>query len=252
MHKTSWLRPWHSILVFLIVAPLAAKSEVITVNSTCEVGCPSTPPLTNGQSISGNFNFNVTVNADTYNISGGYSASYSTADGSTISVTPVVTYTGALPTVTTDTISFVMDQSYFDTTCCTWAGLYGETVPLQMSSSAGAGSTMQAQLLYDGVGVGLVGPYGPGSYLVSNSANLDFGAQDTAATLAAEYDFDFTFAPGTLPGAGAASVATPEPVMTIPAGFCLIMLVFYARRRNRFSNEVYNMGELSSTIRGED
>jgi hypothetical protein len=252
MHKTSWFRSWHSILLFLLAAPFAAKSEQITVNSNCELGCSSNPALTDGQSISGNFDFNVTVNGDVYNISGGYGASYSIVNGSEIIVTPTVTYTGSTPITTTDTISFAMDQSYFDTTPGSWAGAYTETVPLELSSSAGAGSTIAAELFYDGEGLGLVGPYGPGSYFVQNTENLDFGAEDTSDTLSAEYDFSFVFAPGAQPGATAASVATPEPATIIPGGFCLVLLFFNVRRRNRVCSEVYNRGVQGSTIRGED
>jgi hypothetical protein len=176
------------------------------------------------------------VNGDTYAVTGTYAASYSTAGGSTIAFDPVVTYTGAGPSAGTDTLTLNLLQDYFDTTCCTWAGNYTETIPLTLSNSAAAGSTISGELLYDNQSVGLIGPFGPGSNTGTKTTALDFGALNTADTLHASYNIYITFAKGTASGASASSPAAPavpEPAMFVPGGLCLLALVFAARRRNR-------------------
>ena len=187
---------------------------------------------------------------DAYDISGNYSASYSTADGSAISINPLVTYIGTMPSVATDTLDFSMFQSYFDTSCCTWAGLYSESIPLYLSNLAGPGSSISGELFYDGQGVGLVGPYGPGVYSETRSANLDFGNLNTSPFLAAEYDFSFVFGAGTLPGADA-SAATPEPELAIPCGLVLILASYLLRRQDRSSTSRQSSACLSTLQRKE-
>src|ERR1035441_10516292 len=149
MVNAGWFRPWCLILVCLLGAPFAAKSQEITVNSTCEVGCPGPPPaLGTGQSTSSSFNFNYTFgNGDVYNINGTYGGSYSSVNGSTLFVNPAVTYEGSAATTGLDTINFDMLLSYFDPRPGSWAGTYTETIPLQVSSSVGAGSNVSVQLL---------------------------------------------------------------------------------------------------------
>jgi hypothetical protein len=236
-------RSWKTCLVFAfsLTVPLAMRAEAISVNSVCEVGdCVSPDSLSNGQSTSGTFNVNFTFgDGDTYNISGSYGASYSTVNGSTISINPIVTYTGAGPSAGTDTIQLSALQNYFDPSCCTWAGTYTESVPLAAAGgSFGAGSQMSGQVFYDNVGVGLVGPFAaPGSYSQTKSANLDFGPLDTSDTLDADFVFDFTFGQGTLTGAAeGASSAAPEPASFVLCGLGLLALGrgVYRRKRSTF------------------
>lgn len=224
------------VLGLTLFAPLVMKAGAISVNSNCYVGiCSSVDSLSNGQSSSGSFDVPITfVNGDAYDISGTYAASYSTMGGSTINIDPVVSYLGLVPTIGTDTIDLVYLQDYFDPSCCTWAGTYTESVPLNAHGTFGPGSQMSAQLFYDGVGVGLVGPFtAPGSYFVSKSSNLDFGSRNTESTLEAEYDFHFVFAPGTAPGSGQS--ATPEPAPLVLCGLGLLLLLLGVARRNRLN-----------------
>ena len=235
------------ILAFVLGAPLVSKAGVIDVNGTCEVGCPSSPPVSNGQSQSGSFNFNYTFgDGDIYNISGAYDGSYSTVTGSFILVTPTVTYVGASPSVGADTVTFDMLQGYYDAGPGSWAGTYYETIPL--SFDAPAGSTISAQLLYDGESVGLVGPYGPGNYFAQESKFLDFGGLDTSATLSADYNFVFSFAAGTTTGEYGSS--TPEPAMALPCLLCLALATWHLNRRKR-RNIVYNRKVDGITVREE-
>jgi hypothetical protein len=219
-------RPFCLILGFTLCAPFAAKSGAIDVNGTCELGdCSSVDSLSNGMSASANFNFDYTFgDGDTYNISGSYSASYSSITGSTISVEPVITYVGASPSADTDTVNLALLQNYFDSSAGSWAGTYTEDVPLDLGGPVGPGSTISGELFYDGVGVGLAGPFGPGSNFVTESASLDFGANDTSDTLSAAFDFAVQFGAGTQPGASADAVTTPEPMMALPFGLSLILI----------------------------
>jgi len=231
MNSTGSFRPWHLLLLCLLAVPFTAKSQEINVNSSCEVGCPPGPALGNGQSNSGSFNFDYTFgDGDEYNLSGQYGASYSSVNGSTILFDPVATYIGSVNTTTLDTLTVDMLQSYFDNSSGSWAGNYTETIPIQLSNKAGSGSTVTAQLLYDGDSVGLAGPYSPGANLVfTETTALNFGtANDNAPTLSADYNFVFNFAAGTQPGASISS--TPEPAMMVPCGLCLALLVYFLRR----------------------
>jgi hypothetical protein len=235
-------RSWNTYLVLALTlaAPIAMRAEAVSVNSVCEVGnCVTPDSLSNNQSTSGTFNVNFNfVDGDSYNITGSYGASYSTLNGSTIAINPIVTYTGAAPSLGTDTIHLSALQNYFDPSCCTWAGTYTESVPLVGVGSFGTGSQMSGQLFYDLVGVGLVGPFAaPGSYSQTKSANLDFGALDTSDTLAADFDFDFTFGQGTLPGAAEGASSTPEPASFVLCGLGLLALTWGVCRRNRSTSE---------------
>lgn len=222
-------------LSLTLFAPVVMQAGAISINSTCYVGnCAAVDSLSNGESTAGSFDVNYTFNdGDAYDVYGTYSASYSSIGGSTIDIDPVVSYLGTTPTIGTDTLDLMFLQNYFDPSCCTWAGTYTESVPLFATGSFGAGSQMSGELFYDNVGVGLVGPFTPpGSYFVTQSNNLDFGANDTIATLSADYQFDFTFGAGTLPGSGESAV-TPEPVPFILCGLGLLMFVIGARRWDR-------------------
>ncbi len=229
------------VLGLTLLTPLAMEAGAISINSTCYVGnCANVDSVGNGQSTSGSFDINYTFSdSDEYTISGTYGASYSSTGGSTISIDPTVTYIGSGPTLGTDTIVLDFYQNYYDPSCCTWAGTYTESVPLTANGDFGAGSEMQGELFYDGVGVGEVGPYAaPGTYFVTESNNLDFGALDSSATLSADYNFQYTFGAGTDPGAGQTS-ATPEPAPFVLCGSALVLgsIVFMRRNKARTSED---------------
>jgi len=226
------------ILGLTFCAPFTAKSASILVNGTCEVGCAISPPLSNGESTAGTFDFDYTfLDGDIYNVAGNYSATYSTVDGSTIKVDPTITYEGPGKSAAADTLEFNLSQDYFDTSCCTWAGTYYETMPLFLASTAGAGSKISGQVLYDDKSVGLVGPFSPGSYSESKSANLDFGGLDTNPTLISDFEVTVKFGKNTLAGTDASSTsAAPEPAMAIPCGLGLILIYCGLLRRKHFRN----------------
>jgi hypothetical protein len=235
-------RSWNTYLVFALslAAPIAMRAEAVSVNSVCVVGDCATPDsLGNGESTSGTFSVNLTFgDGDSYNISGNYGASYSTVGGSTIAINPIATYTGTAPSLGADTITLNGLQNYFDPSCCTWAGTYTESVPLVGTGSFGAGSLMSGELFYDLIGVGPVGPLAaPGSYLETKSASLDFGALDTSDTLAADFQFNFTFGAGTLNGAAEGASSTPEPASFVLCGLGLLAMTWGVYRRNRSISE---------------
>jgi hypothetical protein len=234
MYNTGWFKPWHLILVFMLGGPFAAKSQQININSACQVNCGPNAPLSNGQSTSGTFNFDYTVAGDNdkYDISGSYGGSYSSVNGSTIMVDPVVTYIGTTPSAGSDTITFDYLLDYFDDSAGSWAGTYYESGQLNVT----APGSLSAQLLYDSLSVGLATQTGIGTTTFSNSKSLAFGALDTSDTLSADYNFVFNFSAGTTEGANdsAPSIsATPEPAMAVPCGLCLLLATWQVRRRNR-------------------
>jgi len=225
---------------FLLLLPCAAFAADIQINGVCVLGtCP--PPsgtsdaLQLGQSIGPTAGSSSVIFADTdaYSVAWSYSASY-TAGGTEIIVDPVVTYIGASPSVGSDVIAFDFFQNYYDASAGTWNGAYTETVPLALLGNVGAASTVSAELFYDGQGLGLVGPFGPGYHFGQNTETL---TGLTAATLTAEYEFNFDFAAGTQTGASASS-ATPEPYEALPLGLALAGLVcsrLVVRRSSRYT-----------------
>jgi hypothetical protein len=175
------------------------------------------------------FNSAVTVNGDSYNISGTYSASYGAA-GTFIAIYPTVTYTGASPTAQVDSITLALTQPYFDNSPGTWDGAYTESIPFTIGGTVGAGTSATGQLFYDGQGLGLVTANGAGSFFTTNTANL---TGLTGDTLTADYDFTFNFGAGTNAGGVINSVATPEPAEVLPVGLGLAGFLFMIARRRR-------------------
>jgi hypothetical protein len=101
---------------------------------------------------------------------------------------------------------------------------------------------VSAELFFDGQGLGLVGPFGPGSHYGQNSVNLTglSNPQDpTGNTLLADYQFTYDFQAGTAPGASASSPSpVPEPAQTLPVGLALAGIACYcllARRRSSYT-----------------
>jgi MYXO-CTERM domain-containing protein len=217
-----------------LALPLLGVSAAIQINSTCYgPGSCSNPAnltdsVTYGNTIAGSQTNNITIGTDTYRVTNVYSTSYGDA-GSAITVLPTVTYTGSSPAATAETITINFLQDIYDNSPGNYDGTYEETIPLSVPTDA----TASAELFVDGQGIGLVGPYGPGSYSVSKSAGLT-GLD--SAYLAFDYQFTFSFAAGLPPGSTGSSPnpsAAPEPAQTIPAGLGLVGLTLAAfRRRN--------------------
>jgi MYXO-CTERM domain-containing protein len=204
-----------------LALPILGLCSTLNVNGTCYGPC-STTALSTGQSTFGYTDGTITVGADTFSLHASYGASYDHSAGSFITIDPTVTYTGTgLSGNDTITIDFL--QNYFDNVGSSFDGTYTEHVPLQLSAATGG----TVELFIDGQGVGAVGPYGPGSYDVTKSADL---SGLTSTTLAYDYQFVFTFN-GASPGATASS--TPEPAQTIPAALSLAGFALVALRRRK-------------------
>ena len=219
-------KKWYSLAALLLLLSSAAFAGDIQINGVCVLG--TCPPLTGtsdalqlGSSIgptSGSTS--VTMGTDPYSVAWSFQAWYN-AGGTEIIVNPFVTYTGASASTTNDVINFNFFQNYYDASPGTWNGAYTETIPLSISGNVGAGSTASGELFYDGQGLGLVGPFGPGSHFGQNTVNLT-GLTDS--TLAAEYEFTFSFQRGTQTGASESS-PVPEPYQALPLGLALAGLV---------------------------
>jgi hypothetical protein len=210
-------------LFIALLLPTLAHAAALSINGTCALGnCSNVAAISNGQTSAGNILYNLTLtNGDTYQVTGNYLSTYSSVSGSTILVNPTVLYTGATPSAATDVITLDFFQNYLDNSPGTFDGVYEEYVPLTLAPD----TTATAQLFYDGQGIGLIGPLTPGYSATSLSATL---SGLTGDTLSADYNFTFTFLPGTLPGSLITS--TPEPIQTLPAALALISLALLSRR----------------------
>jgi hypothetical protein len=213
---------------FLRAAAVALALPILGVSATVNVN-GGTTTYTPGTITSGSFSEAIFVGADEYYLSSTYAYGATAAGGTTITFIPTVTYIGASPTTSADTINFNFLANIFDSAASNWNGTYNENVPLVV----GAGSTASGELFVDGQGVGLVGPYGPGSYNVSLSAPL---TGVNGSTLALAYDFTFTFSAGSPDGTASSSPApttTPEPATVIPAALGLVGFGLMALRRRK-------------------
>jgi hypothetical protein len=212
------------LLIFAL--PLLSFSAAVTANGICEVGTCATPDsISTGVPSSGSFNFNLTLaDNDMYNVSGTYSNSYG-SNGTQLGFFPVVKYVGASASAAADTLSLDMLQNIFDNSPGIFDGTYTEVIPLNVPN----GATATGQVFYDGQGVGLVGPAGPGFTIGTLSANL---TGVTGNTLVTDYNITFNFAAQTASGTSAGSPVIPEPAQFIPTSLGLVALFAFFKLRN--------------------
>lgn len=237
----------------MLVAPFVATPAAVQINGTCETGgtsCSSVVPLLLDDSIGSTpFSYNVPINGDPYLISGAYAASYTTAGGTVLNLTLNATYVGDGPSTGTDVLTLDLLQNFFNTTVGTWNGPYSESVPVNIFGNVGAGTSSTAQLLVDGQSIGALGPFGPGSSLGQATTTL---SGLTGDTLTEDFNFVFTFEPGTAPGAGSVVSATPsvpEPSTLLMFGFGLAAVVTATKaRRKQDKNRLTPASRCSGTI----
>jgi MYXO-CTERM domain-containing protein len=233
------LKNQYFLAAFVLALPLVGFGGDISINGTCVQGtCPppsgTTDAIQFGTSIGPTpGSTTMTVNGDPYSISWITQASYGSG-GVAILDTPTVTYTGLTPTTSTDAIVINFYQSIYDARCCNWDGNYTETVPLTLTANAGAGSSVEGQLIIDGAtDLPLVGPIGPGSSTVGqHTEDLVGFPGDTNDNVVYQYQFTFDFDPGTTDGA-TGTAATPEPSQALPVGLALAGAALFGFIRRR-------------------
>ncbi len=225
----------HAFVACLLMTPLAAFATDIEINGVCVQGtCPppsgSSDALQVGQSTSNSGSYNLNFgDGDKYLVTWSYADSF--PGGTHIVVNPVATFVSG-PSTSTDTISFDLFQNFYSAGAANWDGTYTQTVPLDIEGSVGSGSTASAEVFYDGQGLGEAGPFGPGYHDQATSMLLT-GLDGT--TLSAEYEFTYTFAPGTQSGGNASSPSVPEPSETLPLAILGVgACVFSLRGRGNF------------------
>jgi hypothetical protein len=137
-------------------------------------------------------------------------------------------YEGTSPSVANDDISVIFTQQFFDSRPGTWDGLYTVSTPVNFFGLVGAGSSLTAEVFYDGQSLGA----GTGtSGVITNSANLTGLNGDT---LTATYDLTYNLDAGTQPGAGADSLSSvPEPTEALPLGLGLAWVLSAVARRKK-------------------
>jgi hypothetical protein len=208
----------------LRAALLALAAPVIGLSASVNL----TGPVVDFNSAYDVTSFNQTVtlaDGDVYNVSGSYFASYTAAGGTSISIDPVIKYLGSSATATNDAISISFTQAFFDTRTGVWDGHYTSSTPVNIMGSVGAGSSLTAEVLYDGQSLGAM----TGSSGVLTSAADLTGL--TGDTLTASYDLTYDLNAGTEPGASISSSSVPEPVEALPVGVGLMGILYIAARR---------------------
>jgi hypothetical protein len=225
-----------SLLVALaLAAPGLVLPAALSLNGTCELNtCSPVDTLNVGQSTSGAVNFVYTfANGDRYQVSGDYSTGNDAVNGTSISFNPAVFYLGTAASSTApsqaDTLTLDFLQNYnFPGSL---DGYYFESTTSSVSGPIASDSTYTAQLFYDGQGLGVMGPYGPGINTGFNQQNL------TGLTnpLMADFNFVYSFGAGSDPGSGIASIsAVPEPaslLLLLTGGVVVASRTLFVRKR---------------------
>jgi len=212
------------LFAWFLVAPGLGSASSISVNGTCEVGvCSPVDTLGIGDSTSGNFDFITSVNGDPYNIFGSYSATNPPSGDTAMMLDLTAVYTGSSPTEQTDVLTINQFQDY---TVTGPSGTYFEDITAGLGGPLGTGSSLSAQLFYNGQGLGQLGPF-------TTSANESLSKSLTLSSpLDADAEFVFDFAPGS--ENGSYMTTTPEPTGLGPVAAILTLgLGFPAVRRCR-------------------
>ena len=184
-----------------------------------------------GTGTTGTFSEAIFAGADEYFLSATYNFGATAAGGTYINFVPSVTYIGASPSATADTINFNLLSAIYDSAASNWNGTYNENVPF----SNAAGVTGTGELFVDGQGVGAVTKCA-GSY-PSNPLSATLTGVN-GSTLSQDFDFTFTFAAGVPDLTGGTSPlppssSTPEPATVIPAALSLVGFALVAIRRRK-------------------
>jgi MYXO-CTERM domain-containing protein len=159
-----------------------------------------------------------------FTVTSTYAVGVASNGGVYVDFFPVVKYTGSAPLAAATTVDVDLLASITAPGALNWDGKYTEHIPLSVSP----GGSATGELFVDGQGIGLISG-GPGYSSASMSKVLD-GVD--GATVSFSYDYAFTFAAGTAPGAIDSSTA-PEPATMIPAAFGLAGLALVAIRRRK-------------------
>jgi hypothetical protein len=214
------------IVALALAIPALGMCDAVAVNGVCVSGnCVTPDSIASPGSSSGSTSNTITVNGDLFGVNTNFLASFTS--GTSFTADPAVTYLGSAPSTHSDSVIVDMYQSFFSPgTGVNWDGTYNEHFPGTVPDNAMA----SAETFVNGQGIALLGPYGPGSYFTSASADLTNVDGNTVT-----YDVRLTldFSPGLTPGSTFTSSVTPEPVETIPVaiGFAGFGLMAYRRRK---------------------
>jgi hypothetical protein len=194
----------------VLLAPALAQSAAISANGTCVFGnCSSPGTLSSTDTVSGTQNFTYTFgNGDTYNVTTTYSAD----DTINMNFSVNGAYVGnngnsKAPSAGNDTLKIDFLQNFAYTGSSSADATASATL---MEEGNAPGSYSEAQLFFDGQGVGLMGPYyGQGTESVSSGPTT---ISNLGNPIDGDFNFTLFFAAGT--------TAAPEP-----ASARLILLV---------------------------
>lgn len=220
-----------TLLAGFLIAPALGLASTITVNGICEAGtCPTVDTLAFGSSTNGNFNVNYFFgNTDEYNITGQFAATNPTTGGTTIQFNATAVFVGNSTSTTSQHDLLTIDDLQNYTVPYSLDGNYFEDTASFIGGPIGAASSLTAQLSYNGNGVGVMGPFGPGAHSGSANKNL----LGMVSPLDADFQFKFDFAAGS--GVGSFISTVPEPGGVAPIALILaIGLGYQAVRRYRF------------------
>jgi hypothetical protein len=202
-----------AISILFLLAPVVGYPSSISVNGACDVGvCSPVDTLGIGDSSSGTFDFNASVNGDPYNIFGSYSAANPPSGDTALALNLTAVYTGSSPTTQTDVLTINQFQDY---TVTSPSGTYFEDITAGLGGPLGTGSSLTAQLFYNGQGLGQLGPFSSsGSGSASKSLTL-------SSPLDADAEFVLDFGPGS--ENGSYMTTTPEPAGLGPLAVVLAL-----------------------------
>ncbi len=206
---SSSLTKTSSLIAALIALPVLGLSASFTINGACEAGaCPAVDTLQPGTSSTGSFDMTYTLgNTDSYRVFGSYLTQNSSPNGTTgiTDVTAVYLGNSSGSTSRADLLTMDLLQTY--NYLGSLDGTYKGDTGALLSGPLGNLSSFDAQVYYDGHGLGLMGPFStPGSYFATSSATL----AGLTGPLSLDFRVHFNFGAGSGNGA-TMSTLTPEP-----------------------------------------
>lgn len=219
----------------MLLSPALVSAAALTLNGVCELGsCASVDTISAGQALGGSFSFVFTfANTDRYQISGSYFASTDAAGDVPIGINFQATFLGnSTNNISgTDTLNADLLQKY------NWpytAGVFNEYSSIIFSGPYGAGTNATEHLSENGQALPNIGPVTASSTVAINNVALS----GLSNPLSADFNIDWVFAAGSLPGATLTETPTPEPAAfyLLGSGVGLLALMRLRRKAARGVN----------------
>jgi len=230
LHKK--LRTGLILAATLATASAGFGASVIDVNSVCQTATCTPGTLSAGQSDSGSFNFDASVNGDTFSFVGNYLNTLNAAgtvpqENLNLTVTLLSTKSGGNSQLDDINITDLIDKFAWPYSSDT----FFESGTFSFGGHLASSSQAEEQLIVGTTKLPFLGPFAP---FGTQSGSYTSGSIDTTGENPLQLDLSdvFEFGAGSQPGAFIREgIAVPEPGYAIPMVLAVFGLALLKRRR---------------------